>query len=239
MALAAPSAAPSVTCPSCHAPVAADAKFCPACGASLPLAPSVPSVSAAPPVPTGPSSTPSSGTPVDIRNRVDQDRGFLKRLQLLIPGFHGYRVNEDAREADSFLRLQVADKVKGALTSIYDIRSALVQAGAFQSLNDLAAVISDLQILEGSIRHAEQGYSGISAPLRIGAGNLDRLYEYDYGFAAAADQLAGAVGPIRTSILAGDSATARTAVDQLRGMVRQLQDTFRARIQVVEQIRVP
>ncbi|HZY71238.1 MAG TPA: zinc ribbon domain-containing protein [Thermoplasmata archaeon] len=236
--MAPPSASPSAQCPVCHAPVAPDAKFCAACGATLAPAPAGP---------VGPSAAPSgpapamgaSGSPVDIRNRVDQDRGFLKRLQLLIPGFHGYRVNEDARQADSFLRLQVADKVKGALAQLGDIRTALVNAGAFQSLNDIAGVISDLQILEGTIRHAEQGYTGIAAPLRIGAGNLDRLYEYDYGFAAAADQLANAVGPIRTSILTGDNASARVAVDQLHGMVRQLQDTFRARVQVVEQIRVP
>ena len=110
MSMAQPSASPSAQCPVCHAPVAADAQFCAACGAAL-------GSTAAGPMTTSAASSASvaavgpSGGPVDIRNRVDQDRGFLKRLQLLIPGFHGYRVNEDAREADSFLRLQVADKV--------------------------------------------------------------------------------------------------------------------------------
>src|SRR5271170_7966430 len=95
-----PSAAPGgpamVACPACHAPNPASSKFCNSCGAAL-----------APP-------PPASAPPVDIRERVDQDRGTLKRLQMLIPGFRGYRQGEDIREADSYLRMQVATKVHAA-----------------------------------------------------------------------------------------------------------------------------
>ncbi|EQD65037.1 hypothetical protein B2A_01749, partial [mine drainage metagenome] len=38
--------------------------------------------------------------PPDLRERVDQDRGSLKRLQLMVPGYRAYRQGEDIREAD-------------------------------------------------------------------------------------------------------------------------------------------
>jgi hypothetical protein len=182
---------------------------------------------------------PSTGAPVDIRQKVDADRGFLKRLELLIPGFHGYRVNEDLRESDSILRLQVANKVLGALNQMNDVRASMVQAGLFSSLNDLASSLAELQILEGTIRHAEQGYSGVAAPIRVQANDLERLYEYDYGFAQAADQIAQGVGPLKGAALGSDGAALNAAVAQLRSQVQTLQATFKARMQAIEGINVP
>ncbi|MCI4350846.1 MAG: zinc ribbon domain-containing protein [Thermoplasmata archaeon] len=224
MATAAP--APPMICPACHATVTTPSRFCPACGAAMAGSPSSPLPASA------------GAPPTDIRQRVDQDRGVLKRLQLLIPGYHGYRVNEDLREADSLLRLQIADKVKGVLAQMNDVRANMAQAGQLASLNDLAQVLAELQILEGTIRHAEQGYSGISAPIKVQATSLDRLYEYDYGFAVAADQLAQGVAPVKTAVMGGDPVAVRTAVAQIRDEVHQLQSTFQVRMQAVEGTQV-
>src|SRR5256885_16816857 len=43
----------------------------------------------------------------DIRDRVEQDRGLLKKIQLAIPGYAGYRRREDIRAADNLLRIQL------------------------------------------------------------------------------------------------------------------------------------
>ncbi|MCI4319200.1 MAG: zinc ribbon domain-containing protein [Thermoplasmata archaeon] len=224
MAAATPSATPvPMICPACQATITTASRFCPSCGASLSA-------------PAPPAS--ASANPTDIRQRVDQDRGFLKRLELLIPGFHGYRVNEDIREADSLLRLQIADKVKGVLGQLNDLRATMTQNGQFASLTDLASILADLQVLEGSIRHAEQGYSGIAAPIRVQANSLDQLYQYDYGFAIAADQVAQSVPPIKSAALGGDVASMRQAVAQMRDQVGQLQTTFRSRMQAIEGIKV-
>ncbi|NNN17275.1 MAG: hypothetical protein HKL79_02795, partial [Thermoplasmata archaeon] len=98
-------------------------RFCPSCGG---------------PVPAPPASGPAGSTPVDLREKVDQDRGTLKRLQLLVPGFRAYRQGEDIRAADSILRRQVADKIKNARTSAENARAALTQSGQFSVLMDLA-----------------------------------------------------------------------------------------------------
>ena len=163
-----PPASPAVACPKCGAAAPAGARFCNACGSSL----FVQSGSS-----TG-TSAPPAAPPVDIRQTVDQDRGVLKRLQLLVPGFRGYREGEDIRAADSLLRRQVADKVKSARTTMENSRAALTNAKQFAALNDLAPLIADLMRLEGQIRFAEQGYTGISPAVRANPPQLDRLYEY-------------------------------------------------------------
>jgi hypothetical protein len=248
MAVPSMPAAGALSCPSCGATVTAANKFCPSCGAALgpaapsaPMAPSPPSNGPAP-VGSGPSMPPPppppGPPPVDIRQRVDQDRGILKRVQLLIPGFHGYRVGEDNREADSILRLQIADKLRNAMNVLESARSQMANAGQFQAMTDLAPVLASLNQLEGRIRHAEQGYTGISPALRIRPEQQDRLYEYDYGFAQAADQVTQATSALGAAATGGDSAGITQGVTQLRTQVQQLDVAFRARIQVVEQVRV-
>jgi hypothetical protein len=220
-----PSPAPTtVTCPKCGAPVPSGARFCNACGASM----------APPASPSGAAGQP----PVDLRQRVDDDRGMLKRLQLLLPGYRGYRQGEDDRAADNLLRIQTADKIRNARSTMENARSSLSNAGQFGALNDLAPLLADLQRLEGEIRNAEQGYTGISPSVRINPQQLDRLYEYDYGFVVAADQVNQTVATLPGAAMAGDSAGVNGVVAKARAQIGQLEQAWKARIQAIEGIRV-
>ena len=58
----------------------------------------------------------------DIRDRVEQDRGLLKKIQLVIPGYAGYRRREDIRAADNLLRIQLANQMKGVRGDLEEIR---------------------------------------------------------------------------------------------------------------------
>ena len=49
-----------------------------------------------------------NGDSHDIRNDVEDNRSILKKIQLLVPGFSGYRQKEDIRIADQLLRSQVS-----------------------------------------------------------------------------------------------------------------------------------
>jgi len=217
----------AITCPKCGSAAAPGSRFCNVCGSSL--------------FTQDGSSTgtqaPAGSPPVDLREKVEGDRGALKRLQLLVPGFRGYRQGEDIRAADSFLRIQVADKVKNARTTCENARTSLANSNQFQALYDLAPLISDLLRLEGQIRFAEQGYTGISPAVRINPQQLDRLYEYDYGFVQAADTVNQTVSPL-PSVAGSDAAAVQTLVANARSQVNQLEQAFKARIQVIEGIRI-
>jgi hypothetical protein len=215
---------PGPICPQCHAPVSSGGKFCPQCGAPL--------TTTSPPNPA----TAKPG-PVDLRESVDESRGSLKRLQLLVPGYRAYRQGEDIREADSYLRIQVANRLANGIQTIEQLRSGLTQSGQFAALTDLSPLLAELQMLEGSVRHAEQGYSGISAAVRIGTSQLDRLYEYDYGFVQAADELNTTLGQLPASVSSGGSAT-RQLLATARGQVSQLSQVFQARIRAIQGILV-
>jgi len=218
----------AVTCPKCGSAAPPGSRYCNVCGSSLFTQAGSSTGTQAPP----------NAPPVDLREKVEDDRGVLKRLQLLVPGFRGYRQGEDIRAADSFLRIQVADKIKNARTTVENSRTALTNSNQFQALYDLAPIIADLLRLEGQVRFAEQGYTGISPAVRINPQQLDRLYEYDYGFVQAADQLNQTVAPLPSVATGSNPAAVNSLVATARSQVNQLDQAFKARLQVIEGIRI-
>ena len=125
----------------------------------------------------------------DIRQQVDENRGFQKKLELLVPGLRGYRTLEDLRVADSLLRNQVADKLDQTKGNLEALRKQMATAGDYTNLTSVGSLISQVQQIGGEVRHAAQGYSGWVATISINQDKLNKLYEYDYGFVNSAFQL--------------------------------------------------
>jgi len=118
---------------------------------------------------------------VDLRERVEEDRGLIKNIQLAIPGFRGYRKREDIRIADSLLRIQLADAIHdGVLKNLKQIRENLSRSLELSIINEVGNAIQIATGIEARIRHADEGYSGISPNYRISEEQLNILYEFDF-----------------------------------------------------------
>lgn len=82
----------------------------------------------------------SQGNP-DIRQQVEDNRGALKKLQLIIPGLRGYREKEDLRVSDELLRNEMADKLDHAKSNLDALRKQLVGASDFTNLTAVGSLI--------------------------------------------------------------------------------------------------
>ena len=116
---------------------------------------------------------------VDLREKVEDDRGMVKKIELAIPGFRGYRKREDLRIADSLLRSNIANKIKMVGASTEQCRDALTKKMMLKDMESIGSLINKLNKIENRVRHAEQGYSGISADFRIEIPEQNKLYEWD------------------------------------------------------------
>lgn len=125
----------------------------------------------------------------DIRQQVEDNRGFMKKLELLIPGLRGYRTKEDIRVSDGLLRNQVADRLDKVKGNLEQLRKQVASAGDLTNLKTVGSLISQVQTLSGEVRHAAQGYAGWVAAITINDDKLNKLYEYDYAFVSAVMQL--------------------------------------------------
>ena len=171
----------------------------------------------------------------DIRDRVEQDRGLLKKIQLVIPGYAGYRRREDIRAADNLLRIQLANQLKGVRGDLEDIRDGMAMDGKVQGLQSIGNAIFTIEGLEAKIRHAEGGYSGLSATIRIEETELDRLYEYDYAMLESLDKAATVVPMIRD---ASDPKSFEAAAKGLREAIAGFESAWKSRTNAVTGIQV-
>ena len=175
----------------------------------------------------------------DLREKVEEDRGILKKIQIYLPGYSGYRKKEDLRIADSMLRNQVADNFKtSVLIPLEMVRESLANALELDLMNDIAGVLSKAKTLEASIRHAEQGYSGISAAVKVREDELNKLYEYDLALFEAVNALALKAKEARGLAEMGDFGSVKTALFTLKSDIMEFSTVFDRRMETVAGIEV-
>jgi len=161
---------------------------------------------------------------VDVRDRVAEDRGLLKKIQLLLPGFSGYRQREDLRAADSILRIQLADRLKENRGKLEATRARLAEAYEMKALEPLGRLILSAQELEGMVRHAEQGYSGFSPAIRVEQSELEMLYEYDLALLEGLKRLEEKASSL------GTDGSALAATQECTAILEEFRATFKKRL---------
>ncbi len=166
----------------------------------------------------------------DIRDRVEEDRGLLKRIQMHIPGYAGYRRREDLRAADKLLRIQLADKLVVIRKEVENTRGFMTRNYIRDNIEQLGNLILTFQEVEGKLRFSAGGYSGISADIRIEENELEKLYEYDYTMVTALEAIAQAVPPLDAAVKAKDKNAAATGIDTVRENLDKLQSAFKQRL---------
>ncbi|UCD92450.1 MAG: hypothetical protein JSV43_00515 [Methanobacteriota archaeon] len=171
----------------------------------------------------------------DIRDRVEEERGLLKRIQLHVPGFAGYRRREDIRTADNMLRRQLADMIEDARRRVEAAREVLAENYQMAVLDDVGGLIHSIQSLEGKVRHAEGGYSGISATMRILEDELNYLYEYDLSMLSAVELMGQEADALRRSA-GGDDVSEKIA--KLISLVNDFEATFEKRMRTITKTEV-
>jgi hypothetical protein len=151
---------------------------------------------------------------VDIRQEVANDRGLIKQLEMAIPGFRGYRKREDLRIADRLLREQMAKRLKDAGTGLEAARRAMSRRQMLEMLEEIGRLISVTNQTESRVRHAEQGYTGVSPDYRIEETELNQMYEWDVSLLKWLDEMRNGAERL---VAAAESSDMRELGNQIRG----------------------
>lgn len=135
----------------------------------------------------------------DIRQKVEDDRGLLKKIQLAIPGFRGYREREDLRAADRLLREQLADRLGMAVRDLEISRDNLAHNNDILWLDKVGKLVNDTTAAQNKLRHAEQGYTGVSPDYRINQEQLNRMYDWDLSLLYNIDNVKGGAEKLKSA----------------------------------------
>lgn len=172
----------------------------------------------------------------DLREKIVENRGTWKKLQLKIPGLREYRSLEDLRAADQLLRKQVSDNLNESKDKIEDLRKTATSKGDFGNLTLIGSTISHIQQISGVLQHSQQGSAGISPNIRIDDGVLNKLYEYDYNFVNTAEQVFSSCSSSTSEYNAGKSVQEITT--KINSMLDDLDHSWKQRLESVENILV-
>ena len=170
----------------------------------------------------------------DIRTRVEEDRGILKKIQSFIPGFRGYRFKEDLRDADRMLRMQLADRLSKQRRGLEECRSTLVQSGGYKEMDTIGGLINQIKKMEGQVTHAEMGYSGIAADIQIKEAELNLLYEHDLSMLEHIAAINASIDSLKGSLMAADEATTHKDLMNIKARITDFEDQFRRRTVIME-----
>ena len=167
---------------------------------------------------------------VDNRKIVEKDRGLIKKMELAIPGFRGYRKKEDIRIADTLLRTQLADKLRNVAHQAERAQKKLVANKELDLIEDVGTLITIVKTTENRVRHAEQGYSGISADYRIEEDELNKLYEWDLSLLDFINRIRTEVVAFTVAAKSSDKKTIEMELESVRAEVEEFNMIFEERM---------
>jgi hypothetical protein len=113
-----------------------------------------------------------------------------------------------------------------------EARAKLTRNYQTSQLENLGGIIFKMTELDGRVRHADHGYSGISADVRIEEPEINRLYEFDLALLETIEGLMAKADGVRAA--AGkDGDAVGVSVDTFRHAVGKFEDTFERRMKVI------
>lgn len=170
----------------------------------------------------------------DIRGRVEEDQGILKKIQNFVPGFRGYRRKEDLRDADRMLRMQLADRLGRQRRGLEECRGMLISNYGSKELDVVGGLINQFKKLEGLVTHAEMGYSGIAADIQIKEAELNTMYEFDAAMIDHISAINASIESLKSSIMAADEGTSHKDLMNIKARINDFEDQFSRRMDIVQ-----
>src|SRR5208283_5952657 len=111
--------------------------------------------------------------------RVQGSERPLERLMLVLPGFRGYKLREQRREADRIVRSHVYELMEHTRDDLTTGLQALIDNKLTELVEPMNRLIAKTDRVAEKINHASYGYTGFFDSVRIEEPDLDRMLGYD------------------------------------------------------------
>ena len=157
---------------------------------------------------------------------------------LSIPGFRGYKLKEQRREADRIVRDYIYNLLAHARDDLLRCFQILNDAKATEILELTNQLIAKLDRVAEKINRAAYGYSAFFDSVRIDAPQLDQMLQYDTQLTESARKLAEMISGFKTNLTDNKLEDARNTELQISNSIAELEDAFDKRKLVIEGVTV-
>ena len=166
-------------------------------------------------------------------DRTKSQTNLQEKIELLIPGFHGYKEKEMRRESDKLIRNQIYQKLYDAESQAKDTYRSLVNQGANDSWDDTDHLLARLDRVMERINHSEYGYAGFFDSTKVREPDLDRMMNYDMQLIQMADTVSNSIEALKDSVDNGRVQEAKGKVGDAMKAVDALENAYNGRKQVI------
>lgn len=177
----------------------------------------------------------SSRSPLE---RVQESEKLLERIMLVLPGFRGYKLREQRREADRIVRDHIHRTLQSSRDDLMRSFQILSDSKNAELLEPINRIIAKLDRISERINHASYGYSGFFDSVKIEEPELDRMLAYDTQLMDLARKFSEHAASLRSALDQNRIANARTSQETLDGSLRALESAFDERRAVIEGVKV-
>ncbi len=169
--------------------------------------------------------------------KVDDERTLGQKIMKLIPGWRGYRIKEERRNADRILRDQLVERLRRTQETIEDIRREVVEAELEGAYTTIRSLTSRTERLISKIEHADYGYRPFFDAIKIKEDDLMNMLRFDSWFAEVIQDFDRLAGEVLDSVY-DDPTAALKQIKELRRMVSRMTKKWRDRADVIMGVEI-
>ncbi|HZY93925.1 MAG TPA: hypothetical protein VFE98_03575 [Candidatus Bathyarchaeia archaeon] len=166
-------------------------------------------------------------------DRAKSQTSLQEKIELLIPGFRGYKEKEMRRESDKLVRNQIYQKLSDAEADAKDTYRALVNNGANDTWDDTDHLLSRLDRVVERVNHSEYGYAGFFDITKVKEVDLDRMMNYDMQLLQMSDTVVNAINALKSSVDSNQFQDAKAKVQNALKAVDAFENAYNGRKQVI------
>lgn len=172
----------------------------------------------------------------DTYSHIQEETNFLESLMRKVPGFKGYLEMRDRREADQLVRESIAAQLEAVRLDFSGIHEELSHdiIKAIDFAEPLGRIDNGMMGLIGKIKDAPQGYSGFFDAVKVGAEDLERIYEFDAGMMTHVDLIMTSTAALRKAV--DDDGDIKGNIRALDKAVKEANATFNSRNEVITEV---
>lgn len=170
--------------------------------------------------------------------KIQTSEKTLERLTLNIPGFRGYKLREQRREADRIVRDHIYRALEQSRDNLTSCFQALNDAKASELVEPMNRLIAKLDRVAEKINRASYGYSGFFDAIKVEEPELDNMLTYDTQLMDLARKIDEAGNSFKADLTQAKIETARTNQATLDSLISNLESAFDQRKTVIEGVKV-
>ncbi len=170
--------------------------------------------------------------------KVKEQEKILEKIQLIVPGFSGYKQREQRREADKIVRNFLNRRLQDARDMLQDAFQSLTDRRVSHDLQTLDRLIAIFDRVSEKVNHASYGYAGFFDAVKFDLPELDRMLEFDSKLLDGVKLLADQASLLKREANAGRVDSLHQYSEELRKSVEDFERLFDQRKETMMGVEV-